>query len=78
MDLLVEGCDRFVVTSIELEYGMEICASKHLGDMLVRRDELEVAPAISCRDEKSNQNADSPTVDMIHLAQVHHNIRRTR
>jgi hypothetical protein len=75
---LVKGCDRFIVTSVELEYGVQICASKHVGDMPVGRDQLEIAAAIPCRDKKSNQNADSATVDMIHFAQVHNNVRRTR
>ena len=44
----MEGRDGFVLSSVEAEYDVQICTLKHVGDMLVGGDQLEIATAISC------------------------------
>jgi hypothetical protein len=39
--------------------------------LLVRRDRLEIATAVSCRDKEPNENADSATVDEFSVLDLH-------
>ena len=71
--LFAEGCDCFVLAPVDADYPVQSCASEQIADTLAWRDQLKFATTVSGRDSESNQDTESPTVDVMHLIQVDNN-----
>jgi hypothetical protein len=72
--LFAEGGDRFIIICVHPKYGIQAGASQRVVNMLVGSDELEFASAILRRNAESNENAESPAVDVIYSMQVDNNL----